>query len=193
MEKKIPELIAGNRVSRGVHVFYLTEQVKLYIENVLIFILDGIKQEDHVIIVDNKRLMPLIRKRLQKSATLEELEKVHFFDSYDLYWHKGDFFPSTIVDYFEETFEDTLAEDKRYRTWGHIEWGTEAGLVEELLTYEAKVDRLITEHNLIAVCAYDEVRVEKHLQEKLKKYHDFIMKDDQIIQLSLCLNGDTIN
>lgn len=188
MQKKIPAFITEMRQINGAHVFYLTKQKHLYIENVLIFILDGIQKKDQVLVVENKRLMPLILARLDSMVTKEELKGVHFFDSYDLYWHKGDFLPSTIVEYFKETAEPSLDEGKCYRTWGHIEWGTEAGLEEELLSYESKINQLISEHKLVAVCAYDATRVAEHLQEKLGRYHNVLMKDDSIISLTRCLN-----
>ena len=46
-----------------------------------------------------------------------------------------------------------------------------------------EVGRLISEHNLIAVCAYDAMRVNEDLQEQLGTYHNYLMKDDQITAL----------
>jgi len=77
--------------------------------------------------------------------------------------------PSSIIEYFRETFETSLLEEGNFRTWGHIEWSTQDSLEEELLTYEMEVGRLISEHNLIAVCAYDAMRVNEDLREQLGK------------------------
>lgn len=183
MERKIPELISKIRGNSGGHIFYLTEQTQLYIDNVVVFILDGLKTEDHVLIVENKRLTPLIWKRIQPLLTEEQLTKVHFFDNFTLYWQKGDFLPSTIVDYFQEKFSDSAFVHHGFRTWGHIEWNTQKGLEEELVSYEQKVDRLITEYNLIAVCAYDASRVASHLKSQLGLYHNYLMRDDHITSL----------
>lgn len=183
MEKRIPELMSEIKRNSGGHIFYLTEQTQLYIDNAVVFILDGLKMNDYVIVVENKRLTPLIWKRLQLLLSKEELANVYFFDNFTLYWHKGDFLPSTIVEYLQEKFGVSTCGTQGFRTWGHIEWSTQDDLEEELLSYEQKVDRLITEYKLIAVCVYDAKRVESHLQNRLGLYHDYLMKDDQITSL----------
>lgn len=180
MEQKIPALALKIRNSSGGHIFYLTKETKHYINNIVVFILDGLKSDEHVLIVENKRLTPLIQKRIQAVLTADELAKVYFFDSYKLYWHKGNFHPSTIVEYFQESFDVSVMSCQYFRTWGHIEWNTGDGLEEELLSYEEQVDDLITAQNLIAVCAYDAIRVEQHLQDKLALYHDYLMEDEKI-------------
>ena len=183
MEQKIPALALKIRNSSGGHIFYLTKDTRHYINNIVVFILDGVKSDEHVLIVENKRLTPLIQKRLQAVLTADELAKVYFFDSYKLYWHKGNFHPSTIVDYFQESFDVSVMSCQYFRTWGHIEWNTGDGLEEELLSYEEQIDDLITAQNLIAVCAYDAIRVEQHLQDKLALYHDYLMEDEEIVFL----------
>ncbi|WP_404335265.1 MEDS domain-containing protein [Planococcus rifietoensis] len=183
MEQQIPALTLKIRNSSGGHIFYLTKETKHYIDNIVLFILDGLQNNEHVLVVENTRLTPLVRKRLQAVLTAEELAQVHFFDSYKLYWHKGNFHPSTIVDYFRESFDVSGMPCQHFRTWGHIEWNTGDGLEEELLSYEEQVDDLITAQNLIAVCAYDAIRVEQHLQDKLALYHDYLMEDEEIVFL----------
>ncbi|ANU25518.1 MEDS domain-containing protein [Planococcus versutus] len=103
----------------------------------------------------------------QTAAYINNALTVHFFDNFHLYWQKGDFLPSTIIDYFQETVDHLPSGGQCYRTWGHIEWGTQQGLEKELLSYEKKIKQLVSKHHLIAVCAYDAFRVEQHLQEKL--------------------------
>lgn len=183
MEHKIPALTLKIRNSSGGHIFYLTKETKHYIDNIVVFILDGLENNEHVLVVENNRLTPLVRKRLQAVLTAEELAKVYFFDSYKLYWHKGNFLPSTIVEYFQESFDLSEMTCQHFRTWGHIEWNTRDGLEEQLLSYEKQVDQLITEHKLTAVCAYDATRVEQHLQDNLALYHDYLMKDEEIVFL----------
>ncbi|MGX7595876.1 MEDS domain-containing protein [Planococcus plakortidis] len=183
MEQKIPELMSKIKKDSGGHIVYLTEQTQLYIDNVVVFILDGLKTRDHVVIVENKRLTPLIWKRISPLMSEEELANVYFFDSFTLYWKKGDFLPNTIVEYLQEKFDISTFGEQGFRTWGHIEWSTQDDLEDELVLYEQKVDRLITDYKLIAVCAYDAKRVASHLQNQLGLYHDYLMKDNQIISL----------
>lgn len=183
MEHKIPALTLKVRNSSGGHILYLTKETKRYIDNIVVFILDGLQNKEHVLVVENNRLTPLVRKRLQAVLTAQQLAKVHFFDSYKLYWHKGNFHPSTIIEYFQESFDVSEMSCQHFRTWGHIEWNTRDGLEEELLSYEERANEMITAQNLIAVCAYDAIRVEQHLQDKLALYHDYLMEDEDIVFL----------
>lgn len=43
MKNKIPEVTSEIRITQGADIFYLTEQPEAYINNALVFILDGIK------------------------------------------------------------------------------------------------------------------------------------------------------
>lgn len=181
MDRKIPELTLEIRNNSGAHIFYLTKQTQLYLDNIVVFILDGLKNDDNVLIVENKRLTPLIQQRIHSILTDQELAKVHFFDSFTFYWQKGSFLPSEIVNHFSEEGVASSLAHQRFRTWGHIEWGSQEDMEEELILYEENVDQLITASNLIAVCAYDADRLENSLQNRLQKYHDYLMRDDQII------------
>lgn len=61
MNRKIPELTLEIRNNSGGHIFYLTKQTQLYFDNIIVFILDGLKNDENVLIVENKRLTPLIQ------------------------------------------------------------------------------------------------------------------------------------
>lgn len=181
MKRKIPELTLEIRKNSGGHIFYVTQQIESYMENIVVFILDGLKNEDDVLIVENKRLTPLIKQRLESILTEKELARVHFFDSFTFYWKKGSFLPSAIVDHFREEGIAASLAGQRFRTWGHIEWSTQEDMEEEVIGYEEHVSQLIAASDLIAVCAYDADRIEGNLEKRLQKYHEYLMTDDQIV------------
>lgn len=185
MQTKIPDLVSKLRHTTGAHVLYLSDKQESYIRNAVIFILDGIRNGDYVLMIENPRLTPLIFQRLKGQVTEAELESVRFANNFEFYWKEGNFLPITIIEYFKKTLLAASLDGRFFRTWGHIEWGSQEGLEEEILTYDRKASQFISEQKIIAVCAYDAARVSESLQEQLRVRHSHLMEDDQIMSLTL--------
>ncbi|MFC3210121.1 MEDS domain-containing protein [Planomicrobium okeanokoites] len=184
MEKKIPELTSALREKDGVHIFYLSEEEEAYIKNILVFILDGIKNGDYIFIVENPRLTPAIYQRLEQLVTKDELKSVQFTNNFEFYWSEGNFLPVSIIEYFKAKLNEATSEEKFFRTWGHIEWGSGDDIEDEILLYDKSATQFISENKFIAVCAYDLTRVSAGLQEKLRTRHSYLMEDDRINEIA---------
>lgn len=184
MEKKIPELTSLMRQNDGAHIFYLSEEKEAYINNILVFILDGIKNGDYIFIVENPRLTPVIYQRLEQLVTDEQLKTVQFTNNFEFYWSEGNFLPVSIIQYFENKLKAATSNGQFFRTWGHIEWGSGKDIEDEILLYDKSASQFITENKFIAVCAYDSPRVSDWLQEQLLTRHKYLMQDDQINEIS---------
>lgn len=180
MEKKIPELTSTVRQTDGAHIFYLSEEKEAYIKNALVFILDGIRNGDYVLMIENPRLMPLIYQQLEQLVTEEELKSVKFANNFEFYWREGNFLPVSIIHYFENTLNAATSSGQSFRTWGHVEWGSGQDFEEEILTYDKSASQFITENKFIAVCAYDLPRVSERLKEQLSAQHSYLMEDNGI-------------
>ncbi|MFD1032405.1 MEDS domain-containing protein [Metaplanococcus flavidus] len=180
LEIKIPEFTAKLRHNDGAHIFYLSEEKEAYIKNALVFILDGIRNEDYVLMIENPRLTPLICQQLEQLVTEEELKTVRFANNFEFYWRQGDFLPESIIQYFKNTLKAASLEGRSFRTWGHIEWGNQGDFEEKILTYDNNANKFVTENKFIAVCAYDSPRVSEQLQTQLRARHNYLMEDDRI-------------
>lgn len=185
METKLPKLTSMLRQTDGAHIFYLSEEEECYINNALVFILDGIQNGDYVFMIENPRLTPHISRRLEKLATEEQLKSVKFANNFEFYWSEGNFLPVSIIQHFKKTLETAAKEGKFFRTWGHIEWGSEEDFHNEILTYDQQANQFISENKFIAVCAYNASRVSERLQQKLRARHSYLMIDDHIEEICI--------
>lgn len=153
METKIPALTSIMRQNDGAHIFYLSKEIEAYINNALVFILDGIRNGDYIFMIENPRLTPQIYERLEPLVTEAELKSVRFANNFEFYWSEGNFLPTSIIRHFEKTLNAAKQEGKFFRTWGHIEWGSQEDLANEILTYDKAASQFISENKFIAVCA----------------------------------------
>lgn len=184
MNQKMSNFTDTLRQREGAHILYLTEQMDLYIENAVSYVVDGVRNGDHVLFVENPRVYPQIQKALQQVLTCSELELVHYVNNFDFYWRKGNFHPEAILDYFEKLVGALTADGNHCRTWGHIEWGSQEDIEEKIIFYETEVDRPVPQRQVISVCAYDSHRVSDNLRERLMHCHGYLMKDHSISSLS---------
>lgn len=184
MTEKSIELAKQIGVARGAHIFYNSNKLEAYVENAVSFIVYGIKHGDHVLLLENPRVYPMILKELKKSLSEKEMAGVHFINNFDFYWRNGNFHPPTILSHFKEAADSFANEDVSFRTWGHIEWGNQQDIVNEIDLYEQNVGMVIEEKNAISVCAYDASRVSEDLKERLIRCHNYLMTDDSITCLA---------
>ncbi|MCJ1910102.1 MEDS domain-containing protein [Planococcus ruber] len=171
--------------SASAHIFYCFDQLEAYIENAISFIANGIKQDERVLFVENTRIYPMILTRLQDQLSAEELAGVHFVNNFDFYWRNGNFHPPTILAHFKQETHSFTKENRSFRTWGHIEWGSQEDIIAEIELYEKSVATVVEEEAAISVCAYDASRVSDDLKERLINCHNYLMTDDSITCLTI--------
>lgn len=150
-----------------------------YIENAIEFIGQGIREGDQVLFVENTRIYPMIQRKLEERLTAEEMGKFHYVNNFDFYWKHGNFHPQTILSHFTDLSAELSQKGGSLRTWGHIEWSDQQDIEQEIQTYEAALEELVSETEGISVCAYDASRVTESFKEKLMALHTFYMTDEK--------------
>ncbi|WP_079508784.1 MEDS domain-containing protein [Mesobacillus jeotgali] len=185
MEKKIQQLTLDVNETQEGHIFYYSHELDCYVRNAVTYIISGIEQEEHVLLVENDRIYPLIEGHLNKLLTREQLSRLHFINNYDFYWRNGNFHPPTILSfYFSDIVGSYLEDNLSIRTWAHIEWGNQEDIFEDLEEFENQVNHLMQDVKVIAVCAYDANRVSDTFKKRLMKSHGYFMTDEDIIYLN---------
>ncbi len=184
MNQKMSDFTETLRQADYAHILYLTEQTDDYIDNAVSFVLDGVRNDDRVLFVENPRIYPQIHKKLQQLLGADELDLVHYVNNFDFYWRKGNFHPEAILQYFESVIESFTVDGRHCRTWGHIEWGSQEDIDQKIVDYEIEIDRSVPQRKVISVCAYDTSRVSDSLRERLMRCHGYLMKDQSITTLS---------
>jgi len=170
--------------TKGAHVFYSYNQLESYIENAVSFIVQGLAQGERVLFVENRRISPMVFKELQNSLSEKEMEGIHFINNFDFYWRNGNFHPPTILAHFKKATDVFVENDLAFRTWGHIEWGHEQDILNEIELYEKNVGSEVEGRNAISVCAYNASHVSDDLRRRLIACHGYLMTDDSITSLT---------
>ncbi|MFJ7753515.1 MEDS domain-containing protein [Peribacillus muralis] len=184
MTNNMKQLMKNIEQSGGSHILYCFNELEAYIENETAFIMEGIEQGDHILVVENDRIYPFVHKKLQRQLNEEQLEHVHVINNFDFYCFYGDFSPITLVKYFLENIKAYSAANQFIRAWGHVEWGQDDHVCAAIGEYEKGVGQLITERNLISVCAYDDCRLTAELKDNLIEHHEILITDGDVTILA---------
>ena len=65
MNENQEELREGLQRNKTGHIFYFSQELDKYVENAISYIVFGIEQGDYVLVVENTRIYPMIRKELE--------------------------------------------------------------------------------------------------------------------------------
>lgn len=163
----------------GAHIFYSFDNLEKYIENVLLFIEKGIKEEERIIIIENDRLFPLIQERISSIKNVDSDIILHI-NNYDFYYSSGDFHPESINKYFAATVSPYIKNNIPIRTWAHVEWGDQQGISRKIKEFEIQAHKNVTDKKSISVCAYESDRTTPEIKNSLKKSHGYYMTDNDI-------------
>lgn len=184
MREKITEQTKKLQQSNGGHIFYEYQSEESYIQNTVSYIIAGIEQGDHVIVIENDRVYPKIERQLQNELSKEDFEKVHRVNNFDFYCFKGDFNSATIISYFKKFVEPFVNNNISIRTWAHVEWAEQEQITYYVGEYEKEVDQTVVEFGTTSICAYDESRVPPHLRQTLLSCHRYYMTDGDVLCIS---------
>ena len=168
----------------GKHICYLYNDHQEYIEKVVTFIMIGIKEGDHILLVENDRNILAINRKLQNELSDGQLANLHIMNNYNFYFTNGNFHPHTILLYFSSYIQSFVENGISIRTWGHIEWGNEKEIQKDIEEYEKEVDKLVKLTGTISVCAYPAERTSDSLVEMLKNCHGVIITDHEVVYLN---------
>ncbi|MFS0780212.1 MEDS domain-containing protein [Bacillus sp. 1P06AnD] len=183
MREDIFRLSKDYHSGNGVHIFYNSFDVNAYIENASDYVISAIQQEKFVMIIENERLFPLLMRNIKKSLTPAQIETLYYINSFEFYCYRKNFYPSSIVEFFLQKIAPYLEKNMPVCTWGHVEWSDEKQISSVVAEYEHRIDRLVNEIGIMAVCAYDGSRVSPSLKKGLLNCHSVYMTDKQLLFL----------
>ncbi|MTH53522.1 hypothetical protein GKZ89_08835 [Bacillus mangrovi] len=162
---------------RGGHLLYLTENVKMYIENAAAYVLSGVEQGDRVIFIDNEKMNGLLYIELQRIMSPAQLTKVHYVNNFDFFFSQGSFHTDMINDYFMKYINPLIEENESCRTWAHIEWGHHSEIERQIIDHERNSGEKVLDLNLLSVCAYDTERLSALVKDKIIHLHETLFYD----------------
>jgi hypothetical protein len=183
VDKETGKIARMLQEAHGGHILYFSNNKSLYLENAVSFVGSGVKQGDHVMVIENERVCLQLFQKLSKLLTKDQLEMVHSINNFDFYFSKGDFHPQTIVEYFEVILKPYLKGHHSIRTWAHVEWGNIEEISCKIEAFEFMANNHVPKLELISVCAYDAEVIPDKLKAALLRSHDYLMSDGCLHQL----------
>ena len=178
MKEKISDLIADNECA---HVLYAYQDRERYLNNAISYTLEGIEAGESVILIENERNMNILLNKLNSQLASDQMEKVHAISNFDFYQSSGSYHPPAIYEQLMKTITPYLEKKVSFRSWTNVEWGTLEDPCSIIEWFETETDRVVHEHKLTVVCAYDSEKMPDQLEEALKKNHGHIMSDKDIL------------
>lgn len=179
MQKEIKDFITEVK-SNGAHIFYHFHDQDRYINNLIDYITSALALGNHVMIIENDRIMPIIQQKINVQFNEEQLDMVHTINNYDFYCYRGDFHKETILSYFKNMITPYIEKNIPIQTWAHVEWRDQEEIFSTLAEYEEDADQMLQETNITSICAYDANRVPQTLKDILMDCHDYYMTDASI-------------
>lgn len=166
------------------HIFYFSENQQKYIENAASFIVSGIERGGCVLLIENEKIMALLRKRIARTLTKEQLKKVLSVNNYDYYYYsRGAFDTPSIVSYFSKLMQPYVELNLPIFTWAHIEWNDEQEITSKIISFEKSANNVVTSMKLLSICAYNADRLTLSMKESLMEHHDAMMTDDGLVNI----------
>ncbi|MGM0754309.1 MAG: MEDS domain-containing protein [Bacillota bacterium] len=178
MKEKIGKLLNENQCT---HILYSYHDRNRYLENVIAYVLEGIEKGESIVLIENERNLNVLLKQLNNQLTDDQLKKIKVISNFDFYQSSGSYHPPAIYEQLTKSITPFLENGLSFRSWTNVEWGTLDNPSSIIEWFETETDRVVHEHNLTLVCAYEAERMPEHLEEALKKSHPHIMKDDDIM------------
>lgn len=180
MKNKIRDLTKELKKANGAHILYTFTDVEKYVENAVTYIVGGIEQGDHILILENDKFSPLINSELQRYLKQEDFEKVHAVNNFDFYSLQGNFNPNAKIKYLYKYLKPYIDEGISIRTWTHVEWGDQNEVISNLKEYKEQIATKPCELGLTSIFAYNTERITPLIEKHLMSCHDVLMSDDTI-------------
>ena len=180
MKSKMNQLFENQK---NVHVLYSFNEMENYMKQVLSYIEDGLQREITCILIENDRVYPIIHKELSTRLTKDQMEFVHFVNSFDFYWSSGSYHPPAIAEYFNKTVQPYLENKISFRSWAHVEWATMEEPLHLIEDFEKIVDEAVNQLSFPLICAYEGKRMPDYLKTILLETHPYVLIEDEFDRL----------
>ncbi|MGO5014918.1 ATP-binding protein [Niallia sp. Sow4_A1] len=180
-----PEIALTNLsdMTSGAHIMYITSNKDTYITNAASFIKAGLLLEQKVVLVDQKKIWPLIIKKLEENGLeKEKINQIHFIDSEEVYFRSENLQLASIIETISGSIDPDyfFNRDITMRFWGKAQSLFEQDkIIDNLLQYENEVDEYIRDYQNYAVCAYDGTELSASNYIHLKNAHPYVMTDTE--------------
>ncbi|WP_409250787.1 MEDS domain-containing protein [Bacillus sp. SCS-153A] len=163
------------------HVLYCYENRESYLNNAVDYLVAGIENGESVILIESERNLLSLMEILKGKLTEQQFEKIHTISNFEFYLSHGSYHPPAIYEQLTKTVTPYFENDIPFRTWTNVEWGTLQEPKKIVDWFEREVDKVVHEHDMTLVCAYDAEKMPAELQTVLEMSHPHIMTDEDLL------------
>lgn len=162
------------------HILYTYHDHKLYIDQVLTYIEDGLRVGEVVLLVENERNYHIIINELNDRVSKEQMKLLYYVNSLHFYLSSGSYDPPAIKTYFTNVVEQFVVSGTLFRSWAHVEWATLEAPTHLVEQFERIVDEAVLQLQFSLICAYNSEKIPESLYHMLLQTHQYILDDEGI-------------
>lgn len=166
---------------RDAHVLYAYEGTESYNDQIITYAKHGVEAREYVILIENSRLTPTIKAELKKQLSKEQMEFIHFVNSFDFYCSSGSYHPPAIQAYFEKMIEPYMVRQAKFRGWAHVEWATIDEPVHIIRDFEKIIDVAVKDLEFPLICAYDNKLMPDAVKTMLLETHPYVLVENDAV------------
>lgn len=176
------------RLCHGSHACLLYDDMREQMAAVAPFIRAGLQRGDRCIYIhDDRERQDVIAGLRAEGIDVDAVRREGRFDlvtKHETYLRGGSFDPYLMVAFLRDTMETALAGGFRGLTvTGEMTWalGTEPGC-EQLITYEALLNRFFPGNTVAAICQYNRRRAPAAVVRDVLRTHPTVIADGRVFQ-----------
>lgn len=182
MKSNVQQLVDEKR---NVHILYAFTGDDNYFRELYQFMEDGIRNGEHVLLVENERVANQIQKEVKRKYSTKQLEQIHYVNSLHFYWSSGSYNPPAIQDYFTEMVSPFVESEQPFRSWAHVEWESINEPLHLIEEFETIVDNAVNDLEFPLICAYELKKMPERLQTILLETHPYVLEDELVSESSI--------
>jgi len=169
-------------VTNGAHILYYFSNHDAYIKNAASFLINGLIQDEHVVLIDSESNYHEIIEALAARVGSEAMERIHYVNHAEFYYEHGMLLVTDVMNNFARLFTPLQQDLRAIRSWGHVLWDEDANakIEEKLITYEHRCDASDQNARMVGVCAYNANIIPAHVQNEMLRFHEYFMTDDSL-------------
>ena len=168
-------------IELGDHICMLYDNEKAKLSTTVLFILDGLKRNELVLVLeeDKDEILRVLNEVIDAKSFIER-ERLIFHSKEESYLRDGFFDPDKMLETIAELDEKALTEGcKGLRIVGNASWVLTYPRLQSFLEFEAKLNRFLPLTRCICLCLIDERKFDADTLFKILQAHPKIIAEKE--------------
>lgn len=175
--------VAGVELAPGDHVCAFYPSIPERDEILLPYLAEGLRSGEKCIVVLDSEDGPIIARKLAEKADGTPVESLELLSSRDTYLAGGGFDTKTMLTFWERSVSEAMSGGFSFaRIAGEMTWAlSNLPGVEELVGYEAELNRFLPRFPQVILCLYELDRFGGEVLVDVLKTHPKVLLGDTLL------------